>query len=446
MSSFNTLGNAALTGAASAETELSAKLDAIYRKVLLRIVPLLFVLFLMAWIDRVNVGFTKLQMNASLGFSETIYGLGAGIFFIGYVIFEIPSNLVLQRFGARLTLSRIAIGWGLSSIALMFVTTPAAFYVLRFILGACEAGLWPGLVLYLTYWFPTTRSAKALALIGCGSSASGILGGPLAGFIMDRMDGLNGWGGWQWVFLLEGVPSVLLGIVLVWLLSDKPHQARWLTDQERELLVTDLKRDDEQVGAREHSFGKALASMQVWTFVLIYFCIIMGQSALVFWAPSILRDLGIASASTIGAIISGIFVIGITAVILNGFFADRTKQPRLHCGFGVLAGSIGCAVLGVPAILGSQFAILALCVALPGILCSIPVFWQLPNKILIGTAAAAGLAFINSVGNLAGFAAPFLMGAIKDATGQVTVGLWLVAAVLFLGAVVTLSQRETRAA
>ena len=425
-------------------TQRSSRLDVIYRKLMLRIIPFLFMTFLLAWIDRVNVGFTKLQMNASLGFSETVYGLGAGVFFIGYFLFEVPSNLVLQRYGARVTISRIAIGWGLASMGLMFVTTPAAFYVLRFVLGACEAGLWPGLVLYVTYWFPTTRSSKVFALVGCGSSASGIVGGPVAGFIMEHMNGLHGLGGWQWVFLVEGIPSILLGLAAIWVLSDNPRQARWLTEEERTLLIEDLERDRAKVGAREHSFWKSLKSMQVWTFILIYFCIIMGQSALIFWAPTIIKDLGFNSPSTIGAIISGVFVVGIICVLLNGMHSDRAREVRMHCGLGILAGGIGCAVLGFLVMVGSQWAILALCVALPGILCSIPVFWQLPNRVLIGTAAAAGLAFINSIGNIAGFAAPFIMGIIKDATGQVTIALWLVAALLCLGAATTMLQREGR--
>jgi sugar phosphate permease len=444
MDSVNTAIDVAQGDIGASAVERKTKLDAIYRKVALRLVPFLFIVFVVAWIDRVNVGFTKLQMNESLGFSETVYGLGAGIFFLGYFLFEVPSNLVLQRFGARLTISRIAIGWGLSCIVMAFVTTSTGFYVMRFVIGAFEAGLWPGLVLYLTYWFPTTRSAKAFALIGCGSSASGIIGGPLAGLIMDHMNGLQGWGGWQWVFVLEGIPSVLLGIAAIWLLSDRPQEARWLTDDERRLLIEDLAQDRKQIGDREHSFWRAFGTRQVWTFVLIYFCIIMGQSAMFFWAPTILKDLGFTSSTTIGMIISGIFCIAIVAVVLNGIDSDRAKEVRFHCGLGVLAGALGCVALSILLLQGSQWAILALCIAIPGILCSVPVFWQLPNRVMVGTAAAAGLALINSIGNLGGFAAPFLMGVIKDATGHVTYALWLVAALLALGAFLTMMQPKTQ--
>lgn len=445
MSSVETIDTAARVGARSAADD-SAKLDAIYRKVTLRLIPFLFIVWLMAWLDRVNVGFTKLQMNAHLGFSETVYGLGAGLFFIGYFFFEVPSNLALQRYGARKTISRIAIGWGLACIAMMFVTTPAGFYIIRFVLGACEAGFWPGVILYLTYWFPTTRCSKVFALLGCATSTSGVVSGPIAGFIMENMNGLNAWAGWQWVFLVEGIPSVLLGIAAFWVLSDKPNEARWLTEEERRLLTEDLARDRAMIGAREHSLGRALKDSRVWTFIFIYFCIIMGQSALIFWAPTIVKDLGFTNTSTIGAIVSVAFFIGVVATVLNGIHSDRMKEVRFHCGLGILTGGIGCALLGLFVLQGSQWAILALWIALPGILCSIPVFWQLPNKILVGTAAAAGIALINSIGNLGGFGAPFLMGVVKDATGQVTIALWLVAALLIVGAIVTMRQPKADAA
>jgi len=419
-----------------------ASLNAVYRKVAFKLVPFLFILFFMAWIDRVNVGFTKLQMNEDLQFSNLIYGLGAGVFFIGYVLFEVPSNLVLMRYGAKKTLSRIAVLWGLACIVTMFVKTPTQFYVVRFFMGAAEAGLWPGIVLYLTFWLPTTRSSKALALIGCASSVSGILGGPLAGLIMDNMGGLNGWHGWQWVFLIEGIPSVVLGILAMWMLTDKPQKADWLAPSEKQLLLDDLSRNRKALGEREESISVALKSPEVWRLLFIYFCIIFGQSALVFWAPSIIRDLGFTSTTTIGYIVSGAFIVSVIAVILNGIHSDRTQEVRLHSGLAVLVGGLGCAAMGVFVMQGSKMAILALYVALPGILCAIPVFWQLPNKILSGSAAAAGLALINSMGNIGGFGAPFLMGAVKDATGEVTIALWVAAAFLFIGAVMLLRQRR----
>jgi MFS family permease len=429
------------TSADQADSQ-SVALKAVYRKVAFKLIPFLFILFFMAWIDRVNVGFTKLQMNEDLQFSNLIYGLGAGVFFIGYVLFEVPSNLVLLRYGAKKTLSRIAILWGLACVVTMFVTTPTQFYVVRFLMGAAEAGLWPGIVLYLTFWLPTTRSSKALAFIGCASSVSGIIGGPLAGLIMDNMGGLNGWRGWQWVFMIEGIPSILLGILAIWVLSDKPEQAEWLTPSEKLLLLDDLSRNGKALGEREESIGVALKNPQVWRLLFIYFCIIFGQSALVFWAPSIIRDLGFASTTTIGYIVSGAFFVGVIAVILNGVHSDRTQEARLHSGLALLVGGLGCAAMGFFVMQGSKLAILALYVALPGILCSVPVFWQLPNKILTGGAAAAGLALINSMGNIGGFGAPFLMGAVKDATGQVTIALWVAAALLVIGAVMLLRQRR----
>src|SRR3954452_14339546 len=249
----------------------SAALDEAYRKVTWRLIPFLMVLWILAWIDRVNIGFAKLQMLSDLKFSETVYGLGAGIFFLGYFFFEVPSNLLLEKIGARKTIARITILWGICCIAMMFVTTPGMFYLLRFLLGVFEAGFYPGVILFLTYWYPTERRAKAFGLFMSASALAGVIGGPMAGTIMTGLAGANGWAGWQWVFLLEGIPSVIAGIVTLLYLTDKPEQAHWLTEEEKHLIQEDLKRDRAALGSREHRIMVALRDPRVWQFIAIFF-------------------------------------------------------------------------------------------------------------------------------------------------------------------------------
>lgn len=236
-------------------------LNATYRKVAWRLLPFLMALWILAWIDRVNIGFAKLQMLSELRFSETVYGLGAGIFFLGYFLFEVPSNLLLERIGAKRTIARITVLWGITCIAMMWVTTPLMFYILRFLLGVFEAGFYPGVILYLTYWFPTGRRAKAFGLFMSASAFAGVIGGPMAGNLMTGLQGVNGWSGWQWVFLIEGIPSVIAGIVTLLYLTDRPEEAgHWLDQNERQMLIADLARDRGALSGREHNmfaaFGK----------------------------------------------------------------------------------------------------------------------------------------------------------------------------------------------
>jgi len=410
-------------------TDQSGALDRAYSKVAWRLIPFLMVLWILAWIDRVNIGFAKLQMLSELRFSETVYGLGAGIFFLGYFFFEVPSNLLLERIGAKKTIARITIGWGLTCIAMLWVTTPGMFYFLRFLLGAFEAGFYPGVILYLTFWFPTGRRAKAFGLFMSASALAGVIGGPLAGTLMTGLHGALGWSGWQWVFLIEGVPSVIAGIVTLLYLTDRPEKAgHWLTEQERQLIAEDLERDRASLGGREHSMFAALRNPRIWQFVVIFFCIIMANSALTFFGPSIVREAGFTSPATVGWIMSAIYLCGAAGMILNGMHSDRQGEIRLHCGLAALAASAALVVLGVVVAGSPLLALLALAVAVVGTMSAIPVFWQMPNLVLAGSAAAAGVAFINSIANLAGFAAPYLMGAVKDGTGSLSWGLWIVAA------------------
>ncbi len=421
-------------------------LEGAYSKITWRLIPFLAALWILAWIDRVNIGYAKLQMLDDLAFSEAVYGLGAGIFFLGYFFFEVPSNLLLEKIGAKKTIMRITIGWGLVCIAQMFVTTPTMFYFLRFLLGVFEAGFYPGIILYLTYWYPTTRRARAFGLFMSASALAGVIGGPLAGAIMTGMHGVNGWSGWQWLFLLEGIPSVLAGVVTMFYLTNKPQEAKWLSAEEKRLVLADIERDHGLLGDREHSFLGALRDPRIWLMVLIFFCVIAANSSLTFFAPTLVKQLGFTSTMQIGWIMSGIYLLGAAGMILNGRHSDRAKEARLHCGGAALVGAVGLAVV---ALVGDNagVALAALAVAVVGTMSAIPVFWQLPNYFLSGTAAAAGIALINSIANLAGFGAPWMLGVVKTNTGSFTSGLLAVAvieALTLLIILVFIPKRMTR--
>ncbi|MCC0807307.1 MFS transporter [Methylobacterium sp. W2] len=403
-------------------------LDATYRRITWRLLPFLMALWILSWIDRVNIGFAKLQMLSDLTFSETVYGIGAGIFFIGYFLCEVPSNLLLEYIGARKTIARITFLWGVCCVAMMFVTTPAFFYVLRFLLGVFEAGFYPGVILYLTYWYPSERRAKVFGLFMSASAIAGVIGGPLAGAILTGMDGVNGWAGWQWVFLLEGIPSILAGFVTLLYLTDRPAKANWLTPEQRALIEADLARDAEALGPREHRILASLKDVRVWQCIAIFFCIIMANSALTFFGPSVVRDAGFTDPLTVGWIMSAAYLCGGIGMILNGRHSDRTGEARLHCGVPATIGALAIALVGFLVPTSPVLAMLALAVAIVGTMSAIPVFWQIPGRFLAGSAAAAGIALINSVANLAGFGAPAVMGYLREHTGSASAGLWLVAA------------------
>jgi D-galactonate transporter len=419
-----TTASASRTSAAPAAP---SELDRTYKKILIRLIPFLMMLWVLAWIDRVNIGFVKLTMLDDLAWSEAIYGLGAGIFFLGYFFFEVPSNLLLQKIGAKKTIMRITIGWGLTSIAMMFVKTPEMFYFLRFLLGVFEAGFYPGIILYLTYWFPQQRRAKAFGMFMSASALAGVIGGPLAGWIMTSFDGSNGWQGWQWVFLLEGIPSVLAGIATWFYLTDKPEQAKWLTPRERQIVREDLERDAKALGHREHSLLASLKDSKIWILVGIYFCIIAANSSLTFYGPTLVKEVGFTSPLAVGWIMAAAYICGAIGMVFNGFHSDRRQESRWHCGLAALLGAAS--LLAIAFVLKSSalLTLVALTLAIVGTMSAIPVFWQMPNSFLSGTAAAGGVALINSIANLAGFGAPWMLGHIKTATGSLSSGLIVVA-------------------
>ncbi|WP_066738249.1 MFS transporter [Cupriavidus sp. D384] len=406
--------------------QLAQQRSEAYRKITVRLIPFLVFLFILAWIDRVNVGFAKLQMLQDLQFSEAVYGLGAGIFFIGYFLFEVPSNLLLEKIGARKTLARITILWGFASMAMIFVKTPMQFYTLRFMLGIFEAGFFPGVVLYLTYWFPAERRARINGLFMTSFAIAGVVGGPLAGFIMSAMDGVDGLANWQWLFVIEGIPSVLAGIAVLLYLPEKPVNAKWLSQQEQTIVTREI--EQEACDPAKHSSLKgAFANARVWICAAIYFCVVSGNATIAFWSPSIIKELGVQGNLQIGLVSAIPFVAGTIAMVLNGIHSDRTGERRMHCALATLLAAVGLTLTGFW-LHSAVLALIALTVASVGILAAFPVFWSLPSAFLAGTAAAGGIALINSIGNLAGFVAPYMIGWFKTTTGQLASGLYFVAA------------------
>lgn len=410
--------------------------EALYRKVAWRLIPLLLACYVVAYLDRVNVGFAKLQMMDQLGFSDTIYGLGAGMFFIGYFLFEVPSNIILHKMGARVWIGRIMISWGLISAAMMFVTTPTMFYVMRFLLGVAEAGFFPGIILYLTYWYPADRRARITAMFMTGIAIAGVIGGPVSGIIMKYTNGIYGWQGWQWMFLLEGLPSVALGLVVIMMLDDRISEARWLTEEERALLANNIAKDEAH--KEDESFLRIISSGKVWLCAAIYFSYVMGVYGVSFFLPTIIKSMGHTDVVEIGLISSIPYSVSVVVMLLIARSADRTGERRWHVAIPGMLGAVGLALSVILAKDGT-LAIAALTLGLSGIMTTLPLFWSLPTAFLAGTGAAAGIALINSLGNLAGFVSPYAVGWLKDATGSTDAGVYLLAAAMVVGVLLTLA-------
>ncbi len=410
--------------------------EATYRKVAWRLMPLLLICYIVAYLDRVNVGFAKLQMMDQLGFSDTVYGLGAGIFFIGYFFFEVPSNIILHKVGARVWIGRIMITWGLLSAAMMFVTTPMTFYVMRFLLGVAEAGFFPGIILYLTYWYPAHRRGRIIAMFMTGIAGAGVIGGPLSGAIMKFMDGYNGWSGWQWMFLLEGLPAVLLGVVVILMLQDRIAQAKWLSEEERALLIANIEKDEEH--KEDVPVLRVMASGRVWLCAAIYFSYVMGLYGVSFFLPTIIKAMGYKDPLDVGLISVIPYGVSVVAMLVVAKSADRTRERRWHVAIPGLIGAAGLA-LSVVFSQDTMLAIAALTIGLSGIMATLPLFWSLPTAFLAGTGAAAGIALINSLGNLSGFVSPYAVGWLKDATGSTDTGVYMLACGMVVGALLTLS-------
>ena len=409
---------------------------ATYKKVGWRLIPFLLLCYVVAYLDRVNVGFAKLQMLQDLQFSDTVYGLGAGIFFIGYFLFEVPSNVILHRVGARVWIARIMVTWGVISAGMMFVESVTSFYVMRFLLGVAEAGFFPGIILYLTYWYPAARRARMTALFMSAIALSGVIGGPLSGWIMQSFAGVGGLKGWQWLFVLEGLPSVAVGIATLFYLDDSIDGAKWLTSPEKELLKRNISLDN---ASKQHlSISAVFKDGRVWLLGLIYFSFVMGLYGVSFWLPTIIKATGVKDALQIGMLTAIPYGSAVVAMIFVSRSADRTGERRWHIAVPALLGAVGL-VLSVAWGQNTVLAMTALTLATMGILTTLPLFWSLPTSFLAGAGAAAGIALINSVGNLAGFVSPFAVGWLKDMTQSTNAGMYLLAVSLVVGALLTLS-------
>ncbi len=399
--------------------------QAVLRKIAWRVVPFMGLLYFTAYLDRVNVGFAALTMNHDIGLSAAAFGLGSGIFFIGYFLFEVPSNLILEKVGARRWIARIMVTWGVLSAAMSLVTTPMAFYVVRFLLGVAEAGFFPGMILYLTYWFPWAQRGRIVALFMLAIPLSSVLGAPVSTFLLGTS--VFGLKGWQTMFLLEGLPAAILGVVVFFRMTDRPAVADWLDGHEKATLQRALDRDA-SAPVRGHLTGltAALSNPQVWRFALIYFSVIMGSYGLGFWLPQIVKGLGGLSNIQTGWLTALPYLMGAVATVFWGRHSDRTQERVWHFVLPASLASAGFLTAGLAADPAIQFA--GLCAATIGVTCAAPMFWAFPTRFLRAAAAAGGIALINSVGNLAGYAGPSIMGFMKQATGAYGAGLLALAA------------------
>ena len=404
-----------------------------------RLVPFMCLCYLVAYLDRVNVGYAALQMKTDLQFSDNVYGLGSGIFFIGYFLFEVPSNILLERLGARVWIARIMIVWGILSSAMLLVKTPWMFYLLRFLLGAGEAGFFPGMILYLTYWFPTAYRSRTVALFMAAAATAGLVGNPLSGLLLDRHPA---WlQGWQWLFLIEGVPSIVLGIAVLLLLPNGPRNVRWLDDEELNWLTARL---DSERAAREAkhamTLGQALAHPRVLVLSLLYFLIVIGGYGLDFFMPQVLEaafpQISKTRLGSLGGIPPGITVL---VMILWGRRSDARRERRWHVALPSWWAALGLLLASLP--VPAPLTVAALALAVSGRWSSIPPFWGLPTAFLSGTAAAGGIALINSIGNLGGFVGPYVMGWLKGATGNHALGLRVLAGAFVAGGILSIALR-----
>ncbi len=411
------------------------------RRVTRRLIPFLFVLYIANYLDRVNVSFAALQMNRDLGFSATAYGLGAGVFFLGYCLFQVPSNLMLERVGAHRWIGAIMIVWGAIASAMMLVRGVASFYLLRFLLGAVEAGFFPGMILFLTYWFPAAERARAVARFMTAIPLSGLVGGPLSGWLLG-WNGIAGLAGWQWLFLLEGLPSVLLGVIALSYLTDRPEQAAWLPPDGRAWLAGRLQLERQQRPERcRLSLRGTFVNGVVWRLGLLYFLILVGLYGQGLWLPQLIKGSSRLSDLAVGVLSAAPALAAAVAMVAIAAHSDRTRERHAHVAIPLAAGALGFA-LTATALDSPLVATAALSLAAIGFTGALGPFWALPASFLSGTTAAAGIAFINSLGNIAGFASPYVVGAVKDATGGFAGALVTFALLLLAGAALAWTLRR----
>lgn len=414
--------------AAPSNTAQNTTLDAVVRKVAWRLIPILFVAYVINFIDRVNISFAKLQMGQALGLDDVAFGVGAGMFFIGYFVFEVPSNMILERIGARRWVPAIMVFWGTATAALAFVTTPLEFYVVRFLIGFAEAGFFPGVVLFMTYWFPPTHRGRMMAIFMMALAISGVIGGPVCGMIMEFFDGGGGLAGWQWLMIVTGLPALVVGGAIYVLLTDRPADAHWLSDAERRVLTDSLESTEKP----KTSFKAGFMNFWSWNSAGIYFLLVCGGYGTTFWMPTLLQRAGVASATEVGLLVALPNLIGAIAMILISRHSDKTQERRWHIVACFALGVIGYSILSafIDSVAG---IVLGIAIASAGILAGVPLSWTVPTRMLSPSASAVGIAIIASVGNLGGFAAPVLVGKISAMTGSMSGGFWIITGLLLLG-------------
>lgn len=426
---------------------LSRAEAAAYARVDRRILPFLFLCYVLAYLDRVNVGFAKLQMVEDLSLSDAAFAAGAGIFFVGYFLFEVPSNLLLRRFGARTWIARIMISWGAISACTSFIRDERAFYLMRFLLGVAEAGFFPGIIYYLTLWYPSRLRASRTALFVSAVAVAGVIGNPVSGAIMEALSGARGLAGWQWLFLIEGVPSILVGACVLFCLDSGIQEARWLTPAEKALLAGNVEREERRKA--EVHLTDAFRSGRAWALCAIYFTLTIGLYGISFWLPTIVKAFGVRGYLGVGFVTAVPYLVAVLGMQLLSRSSDRTGERRLHLAFSLAAGALGLVLSG--AFASSPWIAMAfLSLGMLGVIGAIPVFWPIPSAFLGGTAAAAGIGLINSLGNLGGYVGPNLPVWASRFSADPSAPTYVIAAVLGAGAAVTWlaipSDRRARAA
>ena len=423
------------------QASMRSPADATYRMIAWRIMPILFAGFILNFLDRSNIAFAKLHMQSDLSLSDTVYGLGAGIFFIGYFVFEVPSNLLLHRLGARLWIARIMVSWGLLSGAMFLIIGPYSFYLVRFLLGLAEAGFVPGVLLYLTFWFPQARRARIVALFYAAVPISGIIGGPLAGLILSATPVQGALAGWQWLFIVEAIPTMLLGLVVYFTMDDTPQQAQWLSADQKHLVVEQL---DGRLPEEESRAFAPLADPRVWLLIGVFFGQTMGIIGFSLWLPTLVQASGVHDVLLIGLLSAVPYLCAVPLMILNSRHSDKRGERRWHVAVPMLLATAGL-LLSIAASANPPVALLGLTMTAVGILSATPVFWTLPAMFLRGKGAASGFALINAAGNLGGFVGPFFVGYMRDITHSTAPGLLAMAAFLAIGGLLVLAVPQSRA-
>lgn len=419
--------------------------DRIYNRIATRLLPYLLLTYIVSFLDKVNVGFAKLQMASDIGLSDEAFGFAAGIFFIGYCLCEIPSNLMLQKLGAKFWIARIMVVWGVLSTCMVLVRSEHMFYVLRFLLGVAEAGFYPGIVLYLTYWFPTRLRSQVNAIFFLGIALSGVVGGALSGLIMASLSGVGGLRGWQWLFLIEGAPAVLLGVITYFYLDNGPRDAQWLPAEDRARVAAQLVSEhaSQLAAGTEHAFGAAFKDVSIWLLVLANFALLGSTYGVSFWLPQIVRNLGVRNYLDTGLVASIPFVAAAIGMVLIGRHSDRTKERRWHVAGSAFVSAAGLAFAALCSA-SPVLSLIGLSLAMIGALAGLAVMWSLPGVLLTGTAAAAGIALMATVGNLGGYVTPYVIGVLKQRTQHLEYGLYALALLTLVGGLAMLCLPKQR--